>query len=125
MSTSMSVTHSMQRRPLRGSSTGYLAQFPSSVVPLPQPSYSQQAVQAGVNYLQQVPGEALSTYVPLPPFREPGTLYVLSLVRHCFPILSLFGRIGDSYRYISPVPKEQQAPGVPLPPLREAGMFWT
>ena len=70
--TSMSVTHSMQRGPVPGSSIGYPAQFLSSVVPVPQPSYSQQAVQAGVNYPQQVPRETLAPYVPLPHYNKPG-----------------------------------------------------
>ena len=80
--TSMPVVYSMQRAPMPGHSTGHRAQFLSSVGPVPQASYSEQALQVGMNYLQQV---------PLPGFRKPGTVYVcIELGEIMFPKLSLF-----------------------------------
>ena len=72
MPTSMSVLHCMQKGPVPDGSTGHAAQFLSSVGPVPRASYNEQAVQAGVDYRWQVPREALASYLPLPPFREPG-----------------------------------------------------
>ena len=72
MPTSVYVTHSMQRGQVPGSSIGYPAQFLSSVVPVPQPSYSQHAVQAVMNYPQQLPWETLAHNVTLPHYRQKG-----------------------------------------------------
>ena len=69
----MPVTYGMQRAPVPGSSTGHPAQFLSNVGPVPKADYREQAVSAGVNYPLQVPRKTLSPYVPLPPFKEPGT----------------------------------------------------
>ena len=82
--TQVPVTYSMQRAPLRGSSAGQPAQFPSSGGPVPQHIYNEQAVQVGVNYPVQVPRETLApcVHVPLPPPKEQGS-NVVSLVKQC------------------------------------------
>ena len=69
--TQMPVTYSMHRAPVPGSATGHPVQFLSSVGPVAQASYSEQAVQVRMNYPRQVSRETLAPYVPLPRFREP------------------------------------------------------
>ena len=66
------VIYGMQGAPVLGSFTGYPAQSLVSVGPVPQASYIEQAVPAGVNYPHPLPRETLPPCVPLPPFSRPG-----------------------------------------------------